>query len=70
MCISQTMFCSDVDPTCVSYPTVVSALQGILVSMAAKSIGYGISVLNCAYILSPLAGCFIIVAVQAVYYLM
>ena len=37
-----TMSCSDTDPYCVSYPTLVVPLQQILVTMAAESIAYGI----------------------------
>ena len=37
-----TMSCSDTDPYCVSYPSVVSQLQQILVGIAAESIAYGI----------------------------
>ena len=37
-----TMSCSDTDPYCVSYPTLVFPLQQILVQIAVESIAYGI----------------------------
>ena len=40
------MSCSDSDPHCISYPTVVFSLEQIIVEMAAESFGYGMA--NCS----------------------
>ncbi len=41
------MSCSDTDPYCVSYPTLVFPLQQILVQIAAESIAYGMLTPQC-----------------------
>ena len=66
-----TMSCSDTDPYCVSYPAIVLPTEQILVQTAAESIAYGMLIPQCTYtILKQCTGCFIIVAIQAIYQLM
>ena len=66
-----TMSCSDTDSYCVSYPAIVFPTEQILVQMAAESIAYGMLIPQCTYtILKQCTGCFVIVAIQAIYQLM
>ena len=46
-----TMSCSDTDPYCISYPTLVFPLQQILVEIAAESVAYGMLIPQHTHIL-------------------